>query len=166
MEKTQPVIGFFGDSYLHMGSFGTKQKQGESLEALLHITLRLNPSDIYIKATRGTSVSFLGALDFNDIPYTLVCPYPKYLYPCTPIEKEILKQAVPNAKSVISMRHRKPHPKKMALALKDTDDFLLNTCDVLIFAVKDEVPPEFEELMNMADSMGKDVICMSYTPGP
>ena len=140
------ILAVFGDeSFPRIGAGQLPSRRQTASDNIFSFFTNVDPEVVYMMPTPGTCAYAAVVCSLLKIPYILISPYPGFFDTASMKDKELIAQAVSEAKSVIIL-NEKPISKKKAW--QEAVKYLSSVTDVVAFLYDSNGPKKYQDFMD------------------
>lgn len=140
------ILAVFGDeSFPRIGAGQLPSRRQTASDNIISFFKNVDPEVVYLIPTPGTCAYAAVVCSLLEIPFILISPFPGFFDTANPVDKELIAQAVGEAKSVIILNDG---PMDREEAWKEAVEYLTSVTEVIAFLYNSKGSEEYREFMD------------------
>ena len=144
------ILAVFGDeSFPRIGAGQLPSKRQTAADNIISFFKSVDPEVVYMVPTPGTCAYAAVVCSLLNIPYILISPYPGFFDTANTTDKELIAQAVSEAKSVIILNDK---PVNKEEAWEEAVKYLTSVTEVIAFLYNSNGSEDYQRFMNEYNS--------------
>ena len=140
------ILAVFGDeSFPRIGAGQLPSRRQTASDNIISFFKNIDPEVVYLMPTPGTCAYAAVVCSLLDIPYILISPYPGFFDTANATDKELIAQAVSEAKSVIILNDE---PVNKEEAWEEAVQYLTSVTEVIAFLYDSKGSLKYKQFMD------------------